>query len=148
MPDYWDTSCLIKLYCRESDSEAFMLRVREARSPLTTFVLAKSELYFAFRQKQFRGEITGPCDAQELFIRFLRDIESGHIQLIPMGDDVEAEARRIGAICYRRKAPVALRTLDALHLAAACLSQCGRLISTDARMNAAAGLLDLRTIEG
>lgn len=145
MPIYWDTCCLLKLYCSESDSPRYQELLVEADNPLVTSSLASSELYFAFQQKQMRGEIDGSADAEKCYQYFKTDLEAGRIQLIPFGEDVEAEARRIASLCYQSAPPIALRTLDGLHLATASLIRAQKIISTDARMNAAAKLLNMIT---
>lgn len=45
---YWDTCCLLKLYCRESDSPRFQELLIKAGDPPATSSLTRSELFFAF----------------------------------------------------------------------------------------------------
>jgi len=143
MATYWDTNCLLKLYCRESDSERYVREVTVARVPPRTSVLVRVELYFALQQKAARGE-TGERGADELFSDFQGDTERGGIQLLPFGDDVLIEARNIARRCYAAAPQVLLRSLDGIHLATAILAGCDRILSTDTRMNAAAVLFSLQ----
>jgi hypothetical protein len=59
-----------------------------------------------------------------------------------IGTDVLEESVRLAATCYRRKSPVALRTLDGLQLATARLACCDSIATTDRRMRLAAPALD------
>ena len=139
---YWDTSCVLKLYCREKDSAGYLQRVNASIHPLCSSVLLASELIFAFWQKETREEIKGG-GAQSLYEKFLEDLAAGRFWLLPMGEDVRDEARRIAGICYRARPLVPLRTVDGLHLASATLAGCHEILSADARMKSAAGLLGL-----
>lgn len=145
MPVYWDTCCLLKLYCRESDSPRFQELLVKADDPPATSSLTRSELFFAFQQKQMRGELGGSIGAESCYRDLELDLEAGRIHLIPFGEDVEAEARRIATLCYQNDPPIALRTLDGLHLATASLVRAQKIVSTDARMNDAAKLIGLST---
>ncbi|HKK18569.1 MAG TPA: type II toxin-antitoxin system VapC family toxin [Opitutales bacterium] len=143
MPDYWDSSCLLKLYCQETDSAAFREKIAASSEPPVSSVLAKTELSHAFQHKAARGE-TGNRPAAE-FLRFLeKDIRLGRLQFFPVGSDVLKAAEMIAAKCYGTTEPIFLRTLDGIHLATAQLTKSARIISTDARMNAAAQILGMR----
>lgn len=140
MASYWDTSCVLKLYCRESDSEVFLEALANETEPLRSSSLLEAELFFAFQQKWARGE-TGSRSPESLFQDFLEDVEGGRIQLYPMGSDVIAESRRVAQACFNRHPALLLRTLDGLHLATARLARCDRVFTTDLRMKTAAALL-------
>ena len=140
MNAYWDTSCLLKLYCLESDSETYLLKIQNCRQPPKSSALVRVELFYAFQQKFVRGE-TGGRSASELFADFESDVQLGRIQLLPFADDVALEARKIAHLCYQASPPILLRSLDGIHLATATLGACGRILSTDVRMNAAAAFL-------
>lgn len=140
MDVYWDTSCLLKLYCWEADSERYVQEIQNSRQPPISSALVRVELYDAFAQKAAREE-TGGRSGEQLFAGFQSDVELGRIQLLPFGDDVAFEARKIARLCYESTPPVHLRSLDGIHLATATLANCGRILSTDIRMNAAAALL-------
>lgn len=147
MPDYWDTSCLLKLYCKEADSKTFRERIATSAEPPVSSVLARTELCYAFQQKALRGE-TGH-HSTEVLIGFLEeDIQLGRIRLFPVGSDVLKAAEVIASNCYSSDNPVFLRTLDGIHLATAQLTKSQTIISTDDRMNAAAQLLGIRRFAG
>lgn len=139
MRPYWDTSCVLKLYCPEADSPKYLARVALESEPLVSSVLLISELLFAFLQKELRGEI-GQGTAGALYDALLEDVEQGRFTLIPLGDDVRKESRRVAEFCYRANPPIPLRTLDGLHLASARLAHCKEILSTDVRLQAAAAL--------
>ena len=140
MTTYWDTSCILKLYCRETDSEHYVREIEASRLPPRSSVLIQVELYYAFQQKMAHNE-TGGRSAGQLFADFRSDVEQGRLHLLPFGEDVASEARRIAQTCCESSPPVHLRSLDGIHLATAILSGCQRILSTDTRMNCAAALL-------
>lgn len=90
-----------------------------------------------------RGELGGSVGADSCYRDLELDLEAGRIHLIPFGEDVEAEARRIATLCYQNAPPIALRNLDGLHLATASLIRARKIVSTDTRMNDAAKLIGL-----
>lgn len=140
--DYWDTSCVLKLYCGESNSDRWLDEIAAASDPPCSSELLETELHFAFLQKAFRDE-TGGVEPDALSRRFRADVECGRVILLPLGNDVLCRSREIGEICYRMEPPIHLRTLDGLHLATAELGRCRRLMSTDMRMRSAARHLGL-----
>ena len=142
MADYWDTSCLLKLYCQESDSETFRNKIAAALEPPVASTLTRTELSYAFQQKAVRGE-TGGHHAETLFDFLQKDIRMGRIRLFPIGSDVLERAERIASQCYDAPEPIFLRTLDGIHLATAQMTKSRRIISTDDRMNKAAQLLGM-----
>ncbi|TVP81860.1 MAG: PIN domain-containing protein [Puniceicoccaceae bacterium] len=142
MPDYWDSSCLLKLYCKESDSEIFRNKIATSIEPPVTSALARTELCYAFQQKATRGE-TGHRPAEALFHWLQEDIRKGRIQLFPVGSDVLERAEEIASQCYAANEAIFLRTLDGIHLATAQLTKSRTIISTDDRMNTAAQLLGM-----
>ena len=145
MAAYWDTACVLKLYCQESDSGLYLAKVSSSKQPVTSSILAASELIYAFHQKEARRELAQGA-ANILFDKFLTDVRLGRFQLLPFGEDVQAEARRIASLCYSASPPILLRTLDGLHLASARLAGCQEILTTDARMRSAATLLGIDTI--
>lgn len=146
MAAYWDTSCILKLYCREQGSTACLARAASMTEPVMTSVFTVSEMTYAFFQKEMRGEVA-PGSPGILLEQFDADIRSGRFVLLPFGGDVEDAARRLAVLCYSSSPAVALRTLDGLHLAAAQLAGCREILSTDLRMRSAAALIGLKTPE-
>ena len=146
MLEYWDTSCLLKLYCLEEDSSDFITLLANADTPPVTSKLSVTELYFAFQQKKSRGETQGHSP-NALFSYFENDLEAKRICLLPLGDDVFKKACQLADICYAdQQAPVFLRSLDGIHLASAILASCKHIHSSDDRMNQAIKKLSLHTI--
>ena len=143
MAVYWNTSCVLKLYCPEADSETYLGKLESAVAPPVSSVLMATKLHFAFQQKFQRNETAGRKPGQ-LIRRFQTDIGKGRFQLIPLDDDIHQEARRICRLCYDRPDPIGLRTLDGLHLATATLASCREAVTSDERMRLAMPLLDLQ----
>ncbi|MEX2606841.1 MAG: type II toxin-antitoxin system VapC family toxin [Kiritimatiellia bacterium] len=83
MSVYWDTSCLLKLYCRESDSEKYLKLMENSTEPLYTSSLTVTELYFALLQKELRSE-TGSEKAKEIYRDFETDLSQGLLLQIPL----------------------------------------------------------------
>lgn len=81
--------------------------------------------------------------ADALFQQFEDDVEAGHIELAPIGEDVLAGARDIAQLCYQTEPQVFLRSLDGIHLGTARKIKCSKLITCDQRMRAAAERIGL-----
>ncbi len=137
MREYWDTSCLLKLYCHEEDSEDYLTLLANADEPLVSSKLTETELYFALQQKARRGETHGQSPGT-LFAYFENDLAANRVCLLPWGDDVFRKARELSDLCYADdQYPVFLRSLDGIHLATAILASCKRIHTSDDRMNQA-----------
>jgi len=143
MAIYWDTSCLLKLYCPEPDSEEYLQRIEAADEPPVSSNLLASEIVFALYQKALREELK-MWDADRLIQRFHGDVEKGRLILLPLGSDVHFEAVRIGKICFTRSKPIPLRTVDGLHLATASLASCREIVTADERMRDASKVLGFK----
>ena len=144
MADYWDTSCLLKLYCLEEDSPDYLALLARAKTPPVTSMLTVTELYFAFHQKASRSE-TQAQSPRTLFSYFENDLQAKRVCLLPWGDDVFKKARELADLCYAGpQLPVLLRSLDGIHLASAMLTSCKRIHSSDERMKQAMKKLGLR----
>jgi len=142
MPAYWDTCCLLKLYCRESDSDDYLARIEKSVEPPLSSTFARTELFYAFQQKAARGETSG-MSAEVLFAQFEDDVKAGHIELAPLGEDVLSDAREVAQLCYQSEPQIFLRSLDGIHLGTARKLKCSELITCDQRMQAAAERLGL-----
>ncbi|MBN1675395.1 MAG: type II toxin-antitoxin system VapC family toxin [Kiritimatiellae bacterium] len=139
---YWDTSCVLKLYAPEPDSEACLVLAEGSPKPLLSSEVLEVELYYALRRKEMAGALKRGA-AERLFKTFRGDVEEGRIALLPLGRDVIAHALELGRECLKHKPPVLLRSLDGIHLATARVATCGRIVTTDERMRRAAALLGL-----
>ncbi|OGV73380.1 MAG: hypothetical protein A3K19_24500 [Lentisphaerae bacterium RIFOXYB12_FULL_65_16] len=142
---YWDTSCVLKLYTPEADSEAFLQRADDTELPLLSSDVLRAEVYFALCQKEIRGEIK-VGSAEPLFGKFEADVTGGRFLLLPVGRDVLATARDVARQCYRRRPVVALRALDGIHLASAVLGRADGIVTVDARMREASDVLGLHVL--
>ena len=137
---YWDTSCVMKLYTQESDSEFWEKCALGNSAGRVSSALMRTEMSFAFEQKEARNEIFADA-AEELNKQLDRDISKGRFQLIPIGTDVLKSAEGIANKCYHAKPAIFIRTLDGIHLATAHLLKCRRIATADARMKIAADFL-------
>lgn len=144
MTTYWDTSCLLKLYCAEEDSARFIALLDRGDDVPVTSKLTETELYFALQQKARRGE-TGGQSTDQIYNCFQSDAEARRIRFIPWGEDVFRTARHLASRCYAESpSPIFLRSLDGIHLASAILANCKRVHSTDERMRQASDYLGLQ----
>ena len=143
---YWDTSALIKLYASEADSSDYLrLLVRQSEDIAVSF-LHRVELYFALRGKETRGEIaTG--SATQLFELFERHISAGRYYIIPWGEDVAMEARKLLDTCVTASPPVMLRSLDGLHLGTLRAAKLQSVVTADLKMRDAARIAGIGVVE-
>jgi predicted nucleic acid-binding protein len=139
---YWDTSCVVKLYAAEVDSEKLLALAAGADDTFCCSAVLTAELFLALRQKELRREVK-PGGAAALFSAYERDAESGRFALLPVGQDVLANAIGVAKACLDRTPPIPVRTLDSIHLATARLMRVSRIVTTDDRMRAAAMLLGI-----
>lgn len=134
---YIDSAIIVKLLVNEELSDFFQdaladiilysseLSLVEVRSALLSKLRSK-----AISQKQ-------RLVAQEIFQNKIADEQ---IVIMPLDSPVYSKARTLIDFCHP---DVALRTLDAIHLAACDISQDFPLCATDSRMRAAAQKLGI-----
>jgi uncharacterized protein len=115
---YCDTSALLKLYAPEPDSSDYLRLLIQQSEDVAISFLHRVELYFALRGKESRGEIAAGS-ARRLFQQFERHVNSARYFIIPWGEDVALEARRLLDTCLTATPAVMLRSLDGLHLGSA-----------------------------
>ena len=137
---YWDTSTLVKLYAKEQDSLVFEAEVMNVATGVVTSRIALYEARATFQRKEAAGALQSGS-VQTLYNELLQDVASGEVRLVELEADVEREYGQVLAVCYGKKPSVALRTLDALHLASARIVGETELVATDKRMRDAAKLL-------
>ena len=138
---YLDTAAILKLYVHEPDSEAVVDAV-SGRSLCSSW-LATPELFSALLAKERSGAISALIRG-EAWSRWHQHVALGQFQLIPIHNQVLHRAWGIMQQCHPH-AP--LRTLDAIHLASFSeLEDAGPLLTTDARMIAAARHLGLEVL--
>jgi predicted nucleic acid-binding protein len=129
---YLDTSVVVKLYTREPDSARCEQAV--AGHKLVSSELLYAELWSALLAKERAGVLT-PELRFEIWQLFELHVREDVIELMSLNGLVIRAAAEITA---RTHPFVALRTLDAIHLATFSQIIAGPLFSTDAQMNAAA----------
>ena len=134
---YLDSCILIKLLTEEPDSAFF-------DSALTGQALSSSELAFtevcsALLAKERHGRLS-PGARRKAWQQFLEWVKTEQVELHPLTDVTLRKAARQLEQCHPN---VALRTLDAIHLAACDLNQDLPLCTTDERLRQAARLLKL-----
>src|SRR6267378_1155905 len=112
---YWDTSALVKLYAKESDSAAFEKHAMLSAGPIVTSRIGLYEARATFLRKEIDGTLQ-PNGASTLYARLAQDAASGQLQLVDLSVEVEREYGLVLELCYRSlgSSPIALRTLDAL----------------------------------
>ena len=137
---YWDTSALVKLYSKETDSAAFENFALTAPPAVATSRIAIYEARATFQRKEAEGILISGT-AQKLYAEMLQDIAAGEIRLIELSADVEREYGQVLSLCYQQNPPIPVRTLDALHLASARAATQAVIVGTDKRMRDAARLL-------
>ena len=133
---YWDSSALAKLYLKEADSDKYLVLAKTA-IPVRTSPLGQFEVTLAIR----RHEVDGKLDARsanELVDELLVDLGDGTVELIATDFEIHAEFQHVLQMCLQRPQPISIRTLDALHLAAALSVSESEFVSNDIRQRAAA----------
>jgi len=129
---YLDTSIIIKLLVPEPESEFFIRSLEGQR--LTTSELAQTEIFSALLACERAGKI----DAKERRLawkEFQTRVADEEIKIESLNSIVLRKATHCLEHCHPS---VALRTLDAIHLATADLCQDFPLVTTDARLANAA----------
>lgn len=132
---YLDTSVLVKLFARETDSE-FYGKLTDGQAVCSS-VLAYTEAWSALLAKERSGGLTFE-QRRKVWTAIDRNVMDESIELVPMGPAIFKRANRILEVCHPK---VPLRSLDALHLASADQTQDWPLATGDKRMRAAAELL-------
>ncbi len=137
---YWDTSALAKLFVTESDSPLFRSRAGEGTGKLRTLEFTRLELWSVFRRKEAE-EIIQRGEAKKLLADFDDDVTDGFCLLIRDSVALRRAFEDIIEKCLSQRPPVFIRTLDALHLAAATVAGEKEFVATDRRLRMAAALL-------
>lgn len=132
---YLDTAILVKLFVAEPDSEYFG-RLVDGQIVSSSF-LVYTELWSALLGKERAGTITAE-QRRRAWTAFARNVDEELITLASVSEAVFRRANRILDQCHPK---VALRSLDALHLASCDQLQDWPLCTNDVRMREAAVLL-------
>ena len=132
---YLDTAILVKLFVAEPDSE-FFGRLVDGH-PVCSSAIVYTEFWSALLGRERTGAITAD-QRQRAWAAFRRNVEEETIMLVPVSEATLKKANHLLEQCHPR---VALRSLDALHLAACDQLQEWPLCTTDERMRQAAAVL-------
>ncbi len=132
---YADSCILVKLITPEADTRFFVERLTGVA--LTSSELALTEVWSALLAKERNAKITRP-QRERAWWFFTGMIDSRALVLHPLNSVALRKANHQLEQCHPA---VALRTLDALHLAACDLTQEFPLCTTDDRLRQAARLL-------
>jgi predicted nucleic acid-binding protein len=135
---YVDTSALAKWYLDEPGADEFAAFMQTTPQVLTSrLVLVEMRCLLARRRRA--GDLSRN-EEQATYSLFTDQVAQGHISVRPVPDALFASAREL----TDRLAVIALRTLDALHLAAALAADARELATADRVMGDAAQALGLR----
>ena len=132
---YLDTSVLVKLFVREPDSK-FYGKLTDGQI-ICSSVLSYTEAWSAMLAQESARGLTQE-QRRRAWEAFDRNVLEELIELVPMSPAIFKRANRIMETCH---AKVALRTLDALHLASADQAHDWPLVTHDRRMRDAAVVL-------
>src|ERR1051325_7999657 len=97
---YWDTSTLLKIYVPEADSPQFAAHL--SRSAICVSQVGQAEMLRAIARKEAEGAIPA-MSAETAFGKFLADVASGRIVVLPFDSRVETEFRTLVLQLHRRK---------------------------------------------
>ena len=135
---YVDTSALAKWYLEEPGADAFAVFMRTAPLVLTSrLTLVEMRCLLARRRRV--GELS-PEEEMATYTLFSQQMGAGYVVVQPVPDSLYGSAREL----IDRLTDIPLRTLDALHLAAALAADARELATADRVMGDAARLLGLR----
>ncbi len=128
---YLDSAIVVKLLVREPDSEWFDRSL--AGHHFETSELALTEVRSALLAKERSGHVSAR-ERTAAGEKFHSMVEDEIIRFLALNRTVLERASQIQAACHPR---IALRTLDALHVATCELNRSGKMCATDLRMRAA-----------
>jgi predicted nucleic acid-binding protein len=134
---YLDTAVLVKLLVREPDTDFYVALVDGQPAWSSQLVLVES--LSALLRKQREGAISR-AHLRRAARQVARDAAAGRLSLVPVTPSLLQRATAILEVCHPA---VALRSLDAVHLASAERCQSWPVCSKDARVRAAAAKLGL-----
>ena len=134
---YLDSAIIVKLLVKEELSDFF-------QDSLEDFVLHTSELSLVEVGSALLSKVrTKSINEKQCSVArevFRHTIADEQIVILPLDSPVYSKARSVIEFCHHS---VALRTLDAIHIAACDISQEFPLCATDSRMRAAAAKLGI-----
>lgn len=134
---YLDSAIIVKLLVKEELSEFFENSLNNLR--VATSALSLLEVRSALFSKR-REKIISETERLSAWQAFQEKIMCGEIKIFPLNEPVFTKAAEVMDRC---NLSLALRTLDAIHLAACDISQELPLCATDSRLRAAAKKLHI-----
>lgn len=137
---YIDASALAKLYLPEPESEALDSFLR-GRRDLMISELTVTEVISAVARRRREGALDAR-HASQVRDAVLSDADSGAFRRLDLDPSVHRRAEQM----LLSTESVALRTLDALHIALAASGDATRVITFDSRMAEAARLHGLHVV--
>jgi predicted nucleic acid-binding protein len=135
-PLYCDASALAKVYLREPDSKEVHTLVAGRRDVIVS-ELAITEVVSSVARRRREGTISAATAAQ-IRATILADLEVGSFLRSDLTAETHREAEKL-----LLASSAALRTLDALHLAAALLARAASIVAYDRRLREGAASLGL-----
>ena len=137
---YIDSSALAKLYVPEAESDRLNAFLR-GRSDLLISELVITEVLSTIARKRREGKCSAVL-ASEIRDLLLAHVDSGYYGRLHLDPVVHREAERLLLL-----ESIALRTLDALHVALALSAPATHIITYDNRLRAAAQHAGLKAID-
>jgi len=141
MKRYFDTSYLYRLYSREAGYEQVTTLLPDCER-ICSAVHARAEFASVVLRKRREGADTGR-NLRELHNQFLDECRDGHVQLLPLTDEV---FECIESVMARAPKRTFLRAADAVHLACAAVHGFDSVYSNDRHFLTAAPLFGLKGI--
>lgn len=138
---YLDSSALAKIYVPEPESDRLDSFLRGRRDLLIS-ELAITEVLSAVGRRRRQGMLSA-SQASDIRDAILVDADSGWFSRLDLSPLVHREAERL----LLQVESVALRTLDALHVALAIQGLATTIVTYDARMRAAALHAGLKVVD-
>ena len=129
---YLDSAIIVKLLVREPESPWFDENIQNHE--LWSSELARAEVRSAILTKE-RAKLVSVAQRKSAFIRFDALCETEALRFHPLSSAVVQHASELLVMCHPE---VALRSLDAIHLATAMMHPRGPRCTTDIKQRAAA----------
>ena len=141
---YWDSSALVKLYLSEPESAVFDA-IAKRPGTMRTSPLGQFETILTIRRHEADGQIDSKM-AEQLADDVVVDLATGVVQIVASDFEIHAEFQHVLQTCLQRPQPISIRTLDALHLAAALSVNESEFVSNDIRQRTAAVALGMTVL--
>ena len=139
---YIDTSAIVKLYIRESDSRSLSEWIKKNNEPLPLTSLIELEFINALKLKQFRNEI-GREDFNSILLKLQEHEKKGVYYRPPM--DWTVVFSHAHDLSKNHTAEIGSRSLDILHIASALFLKIEKVLTYDEKQAQLALLAGLKT---